>query len=507
MSAALKKSLLSLDSLLAAVNGSFLAECGVKDEADGFAFAYVVTDSRYVTAGAMFVPLIGENQNGHKYIPQAIESGASVILVNKSDYEKNNDFYKELIAAGKFDQVTVILVENTLYALQAASKAYAQKVAKNMIRVSITGSSGKTTTKEMLVSVCKKHFGEDAVAYTKGNFNSETGLPLSMFQIRGDEKIGIFEMGMNRKNEIGEISDVWQSQYGIITNIGTAHIGLLGSRENIAQEKRKSFDYIPATGAAFVPAQDDFADYCVEKVRGKVVKFGKSVSSDLSGVTFEEDLGVNGTRFSVDGVQVTLPLAGEYNYQNALGVIALAKEIGIRPQEIKAGLEGMSAISGRMDIKSIKLKNGNAVKAVCDFYNANLDSMEKVIDFCGKQNDFEQKIFVLADMKELGETSAAAHTQIGKAIAKTDASLVILTGPEMKAACTLLSKEKEIAGREVVYFEKNDDAFYQAAASKILAFAKENALILFKGSHSMALEKLLPLIEEGSSNKKSGGAE
>ena len=130
--------------------------------------------------------------------------------------------------------------------------------------------------------------------------------------------------------------------------------------------------------------------------------------------------------------------------------------------------------------------------------------MEKVIDFCGKQNNFEQKIFVLADMKELGETSASAHTQIGKAVAQTDASLVILTGPEMKAACTLLSKEKEIAGREVVYFEKNDDAFYEAAASKILAFAKENALILFKGSHSMALEKLLPLIEDGSSNTSKG---
>ena len=384
MSGALKKSLLSLDSLLAATNGTVLAECGIQNENAGFGFGYVVTDSRYVTAGAMFVPLIGENQNGHKYIPQAIENGATVVLVNKSDYEQNNDFYKELVAAGKFEAVTVVLVENTLHALQAAAKAYAQKVASNMIRVSITGSSGKTTTKEMLVSVCKKHFGEEAVAYTKGNFNSETGLPLSMFQIRGDEKIGIFEMGMNRKNEIGEISAVWQSQYGIITNIGTAHIGLLGSRENIAQEKRKSFDYIPATGAAFVPAQDDFADYCTEKVCGKVVKFGKSVAPEVSGVTFVEDLGVNGTAFSVDGVQVTLPLAGEYNYQNALGVIALAKEIGITPQEIKAGLEGMSAISGRMDIKSIKLKNGSTVKAVCDFYNANLDSMEKVIDFCGK---------------------------------------------------------------------------------------------------------------------------
>lgn len=484
------KSLLSLDSLLKAVNGTVAGQAR-----SDFYFAYVVTDSRFVTAGAMFIPLIGENQNGHKYIPQAIESGATVVLVNKSDYEQNNSFYKDLSDSGKLNAVTVILVENTLYALQSAAKAYAQKVAANMIRVSITGSSGKTTTKEMLVSVCKKHFGEQAVAYTKGNFNSETGLPLSMFQIRGDEKIGIFEMGMNRKNEIGEISDVWQSQYGIITNIGTAHIGLLGSRQNIAEEKRKSFDYIPGTGAAFIPVDDDFADYCTEKVQGKIVKFGKAVPAVQSGVTFLEDLGLNGTKFSVDGVEITLPLAGEYNYQNALGVIALAKQIGIAPQEIKAGLEGMAAISGRMDIKKVQLKSGVNVSAVCDFYNANLDSMEKVIDFCAKQTAFEQKIFVLADMKELGDASKASHTQIGKAVAATDASLVILAGPEMKAACDVLSNEKEIAGREVVYFENNDDAFYEAAASKILAFAKENALVLFKGSHSMALEKLLPLIQ------------
>ncbi|MBO4640012.1 MAG: UDP-N-acetylmuramoyl-tripeptide--D-alanyl-D-alanine ligase [Treponema sp.] len=491
MSEAVKTSLLSLDALLSAVNGTIAGT-----ERSDFGFSYVVTDSRFVSAGAMFVPLIGETQNGHKYIPQAIDAGATVVLANKSDYEQNNSFYKELESAGKLAAITLILVENTLYALQAAAKAYAQKVAQNMIRVSITGSSGKTTTKEMLVSVCKKHFGDDAVAYTKGNFNSETGLPLSMFQIKGDEKIGIFEMGMNRKNEIGEISNVWQSQYGIITNIGTAHIGILGSRQNIAEEKRKSFDYIPQTGAVFVPVDDDFADFCTEKVRGKVVKFGRTVSSGQNGVTFIEDLGLNGTKFSVDGVEITLPLAGEYNYQNALGVIALAKEIGISAQEIKAGLEGVAAISGRMDIKQITLKNGAKVNAVCDFYNANLDSMEKVIDFCSKQSNFEQKIFVLADMKELGAASFKSHTQIGKDIAATDATLVILAGPEMKAACDILEREKDVAGRNVLYFENNDDAFYEAAASKILAFVKSDALILFKGSHSMALEKLLPLIQE-----------
>ena len=177
-------------------------------------------------------------------------------------------------------------------------------------------------------------------------------------------------------------------------------------------------------------------------------------------------------------------------------MIALAKEIGISAQEIKAGLEGVAAISGRMDIKQITLKNGAKVNAVCDFYNANLDSMEKVIDFCSKQSNFEQKIFVLADMKELGAASFKSHTQIGKDIAATDATLVILAGTEMKAACDILEREKDVAGRNVLYFENNDDAFYEAAASKILAFVKSDALILFKGSHSMALEKLLPLIQE-----------
>ncbi len=466
--------LLDLDTLLKATGGKVIGnacEC---------CFTSVATDSRNVIPGSLFVPLVGEFQNGHKYIPQAVENGAAVVLVNSNENAEG---------FSSFASVVFIAVDNTLHALQAAARAYAQKVAANMIRVSITGSSGKTTTKEMLVSVCKAHFGQDAVAYTKGNFNSETGLPLSMFQIRGDEKIGVFEMGMNRVNEIGEISAVWQSQYGIITNIGTAHIGILGSRRNIAQEKRKSFDYIPESGAAFVPADDDFADYCTEKVCGKVVRFGKNVPESESGVRFISSLGLRGTKFAVDGVEITLPLSGEYNYQNALGVIALAKELGIPALQIKAGLEAMSAVSGRMEIKDVVLKSGKKAVIVCDCYNANPDSMEKVIDFCAQDNTCSQKIFVLGDMKELGEESLKAHEQIGKVVAAGDAELVILAGPEMKAAEKLLETSKNC-----IYFENNDENFYASAAEKILKAVKEGALILIKGSHSMALEKLIPMI-------------
>ena len=468
----MSESLLDLKTLVSACNGAVIGnftEC---------CFTSVVTDSRNVEKNSLFVPLVGEFQNGHKYIPQAVEKGASVVFVNRN--ETTEDF-------SSFASVVFIAVDNTLHALQAAAAAYARKVASKMIRISITGSSGKTTTKEMLVSVCKAHFGDSGVAYTKGNFNSETGLPLSMFQIKGNEKAGIFEMGMNRENEIGEISAVWQSQFGIITNIGNAHIGILGSRENIAREKRKSFDYIPANGAAFIPADDDFADFCTENVRGKVVRFGKNVPENVSGVKFIESLGLRGTRFSVDGVEITLPLSGDYNYQNALGVIALAKEIGISADEIKTGLEKMSAVSGRMEIKDVCLKTDVNAVLVCDCYNANPDSMEKVIKFCADSKENEQKIFVLGDMKELGESSKEAHKKIGEAVAASDASLVILVGPEMKSAA-------QVSCNNTVYFEANDDEFYKAAAEKILSFAKPDALILVKGSHSMALEKIIPLI-------------
>ena len=471
----MSKSLLDLETILRACNGVVIgnaSECH---------FTSVATDSRNVVKDTLFVPLIGEFQNGHKYIPQAAANGASVVLVNRD--EATEDF-------ASFASVVFIAVDNTLHALQTIAREYARKVASNMIRVSITGSSGKTTTKEMLVAVCKEHFGQNAVAYTRGNFNSETGLPLSMFQIRGDEKIGIFEMGMNRVNEIGEISAVWQSQYGIITNIGNAHIGILGSRQNIALEKRKSFDYIPQTGAAFVPQDDDFASVCLEKVCGQKVLYGKNVPEAQSGVKFIADLGFAGTRFALDGVEITLPLAGEYNYVNALGVIALAKKLGISAAEIKAGLEKMAAVNGRMEVKKAVLKSGVSATVVCDCYNANPDSMIKVIDFCAGLKDAGQKIFVLGDMKELGEKSAAEHANVGKAVVNAKADYVILAGPEM-IECKKVIENLSVC---VEYSKDNDEAFYTAAAKKILDCAEQNAVILIKGSHSMALEKIIPLI-------------
>ncbi|WP_022930938.1 UDP-N-acetylmuramoyl-tripeptide--D-alanyl-D-alanine ligase [Treponema bryantii] len=478
------ESLLTKEELLAAVKGRQLgsADCLFND---------VQTDSRNVSADkpCMFVPLMGEFQNGHKYIEDVLAKKASVILINESEYESKTEHYNQL--AEKYAGVCFLLVENTLYALQDAAEAYVTKKCGNMIRVSITGSSGKTTTKEMMVSVAKAHFGTEAVAYTYGNLNSETGLPLSVFKIRGDEKIGIFEMGMNRVNEIGEISKVLKSRYGIITNIGTAHIGILGSQENIACEKRKSFAYIPENGAAVVGADDPFADFCTEGVRGKVVKFGRNVPAEISGVCFVEDKGLFGTDFELDGLSVHLPLSGSYNYLNALSVIACAKQIGIPSSDIKKGLESVASLAGRMEVKECKLTNGKKVVLIKDCYNANLDSMMKVIDFCGQLKNVGKKIFVLADMKELGAESAKSHEAIGRCICEVGPELVYLVGPEMKAAEKFAEAKDNIS---VKWFEESNDKNFEAIAADINLQADENDVILLKGSHSMQLEKLVPLL-------------
>ena len=491
------KSLLSFNELIDAVHGKVVLSDFYKSTfGDLCDFTNVQTDSRNVCEKSLFVPLVGEFQDGHKYVPVAVESGASVVLINHSEYEKNPSVYDDLC---RNKGVLIICVENTLHGLQDAAEKYVSKFP-NLTKISVTGSSGKTTTKELLVSVFVSKFGDDVV-YTKGNFNSETGLPLSVFNIRENHKFGIFEMGMNRENEIGEISKVLKSDYGIITNVGTAHIGLLGSRENIAKEKRKSFDYIgkksSVCGAAFVCAEDDFADFCVENVisnGGKVVKYGSSVSSEVSGIKFLRSEGLKGTLFMLDGVEVLLPLSGEYNFLNAMGVVACAKEFGFSALEIKNGLESFTNVSGRMEVLNACSESGVCFNLIKDCYNANPDSMNGVLDFCDSLEDDGKKIFVLADMKELGEKSFEAHTQIGKKIAKMNPDLCFLIGSDMQAAYDFICNGASGVEKSIIWYKENNVEAFEEIAKQINDFVKENDVVLLKGSNSMGLDKLVPMI-------------
>ena len=383
------KSLLDYSSLVSAVKGQSI--CTVPEKT--LIFTSVATDSRNVVKDTLFVPLVGEKQDGHIYIPMAIEKGASIVFVNRLFFENHAD-----IIAEYSNKVAVIVVENTLHGLQDAAEAYVNQFPQ-LIKVGITGSSGKTTTKELCVSILSQKY---TVVSTVGNLNSETGLPLSVFKIQPSDEVGIFELGMNRENEIGEIAKVLKPEYAVITNIGNAHIGILGSRQNIAKEKRKICTYISEKGTAFIPAHDDFASYLADGVRGNVVFYGKSLSD--AGVVFLHDDGIEGTSFSIDGIPVQLKLPGKYNFNNALAAIELGKVLGLSAEQIKKGIEALRPMSGRSEI--IHMQVTNAEEQLCeitvlkDCYNANPDSMQKALELSTTVGG--RRIYILGDMLELG---------------------------------------------------------------------------------------------------------
>lgn len=491
------KTLLSLQEILTAVDGKLIFSDGKKSE--DFFFDNVVTDSRNVKENSLFVPLVGEVQDGHIYIHQAINNGATVIFAATSWVEKN----LEEVAAWSHLNVFLIQVENTLSALQDSAACYVKKFPK-LIRIGITGSSGKTTTKEIAASIFSQYGN---VICNEGNFNSETGLPLSVFRIREEHEIGIFEMGMNRVGEMSELANVLRPQYVIITNIGTAHIGILGSRDNIAIEKKSSCKFFNENCILCVNENDDYKDFLAKGNPGKTIFYGEN----LSFVKNVEDMGLEGTRFTIDNNQVNFKLYGKYNFLDALAVVALAKEIGVSSDKIAKGLESVKALFGRAQIVKNFLGKENCT-LILDCYNANPDSMGEAVKFCGNLKISGNKYFLLGDMLELGESSKKDHENIGllvldfvkkdlqeKNCEKIEKSKIkaIFVGKEMEYAGNILENEISLNGLvESKKYLKDEGASYKKIAEYLKQNIKENDLILVKGSRGMALEVIVKEVEK-----------
>jgi len=477
-------SLLTLEQLLDCTDGSLL---GDSFDTKSFLFTNVVTDSRNIVPFSLFVPLIGEFQDGHKYIPQAIENGASVVFVCNSVFENSPEEY--LSITKKNPNVALVLVKNTLTALQYTAQRYVEKFP-NLIRVSVTGSSGKTTTKEIAASILSQKY---KVICNKGNLNSETGLPLSCFEIKKEHEVALLEMGMNRENEIGELARTFKPQFAVITNIGTAHIGMLGSRQKIAQEKKKVFDYIKKDGAAVIPYSDDFAGYLAEGVKGKIVYYGKDVKNN--GIEFVSDDGIDGTTFKIDNLTVHLSIPGSYNFQNTLAAVELARVLGLTAQQIKKGVESVKPLGGRSHIINGKYT------ILEDCYNANPDSMEKAIEFSGSLKISGKKIFVLGSMLELGEESCDAHRKAGLEAVKGGADMIVFVGKDMLAGYEAAKNcGQGTENLRLEYFEGYGDEDIKSICSLIKNFAVENDFILLKASHSIALDRLVPLLNQEEKN-------
>lgn len=474
-------SLLSLQEVISAVKAKICIE---KNDSECFSFTSVTTDSRSVVTDSLFVPLIGESQDGHKYILQAVRKGASAVFAVQSSYET--------LAAADREEIekscAVIFVENTLYALQAAAAAYVKKFPE-LIRVGITGSNGKTTTKEIAVSVLSRHFN---VIATQGNFNSETGLPLSVFNIRKEHQVGVFEMGMNRRGEITELANVLFPEFAIITNIGTAHIGILGSKQAIAEEKKQIFSNFSEKSVGFVPEKDEFAPFLQDVQSGKVKLFGKVTQA--ASVTDVEPAGLDGTDFRYYGRQVHFPLPGAYNFNNMLAVVSLAETLGLSKDEIIGGIEAVKPLFGRSNI------NRGSFTVVEDCYNANAESMMEAVGFYGSVETKGRKVFVLADMLELGDESERIHAEVGVKASKSGADKLVFIGSQMQfgaeAALKAIGSEKAASGVQVIAESDISDEAVAALAARLASEAEAGDLFLVKGSRGMRLERITEVLNK-----------
>lgn len=424
--------------------------------------ASVSTDSRTLGEGSVFVALKGERFDGHDFIKTAAERRAGVLVAS------------QLTADTVRFPGAIVHVRDTLVALQMLAWRYRQ-FRKDVFVVGVTGSSGKTSTKDLLAAALSRRHRVNA---TKGNLNNHIGLPLTVLATELSDTCGVWEMGMNHPGEIEVLAEIAAPDAAVITNIGVAHIEHMGSREAIALEKGMLVESIRPDGVVVLPAADDFASSLRARSQAPVLTVGinagevraESLRQGGSGMLF--DLVSDHGRVSVE-----LPLIGEHMVVNALLASAIALRQGISGEEIASGLSGVQIAGGRL-----QRKTAGGLTLIDDTYNANPDSMRAALATLSTLECRGRRIALLGRMAELGEHAESAHRDIGRAAAAAGLSLVLTVGDEAAS----IAEAAASAGTESLSF-----ADHEEAAAWLKSQASRDDLILLKGSRSAAMEKII----------------
>ena len=399
----------------------------------------VTTDSRKIESGALFFALHGASFDGNDYAIQALEQGASAAVIDRKDILESNPERAEQL----------ILVEDTLQALQALAQEHRRRLAIPII--AIAGSNGKTTTKELVSRVLAEKF---EVSTTKGNLNNHIGVPLTLLAMNTETEFGVVEMGASAQGEIALLCSIAEPNYGILTNIGLSHLEGFGGVEGIRKGKGELFDHLNANGGrAFVPQEDS-----------TLVTMAKE----------REDLAVEYySRSIAEGFKSNL--TGDYNRYNIAAAVEIGRYFGVADERIAEAILSFSPDNNRS--QAVKTERN---QLVVDCYNANPSSMEVALDNIATM-EAEHKVLILGDMLELGEWSEEAHINILRK-ADTIAERIILVGKEFAKAY-----EKS----EVL---QSNYTLYPTTSEALIALEKEpisNSLILLKGSRGIKLEILI----------------
>ena len=427
-------------------------------------------DTRTIQPGDLFVPFRGEAVNGHKFVEQAFEKGAaaSFWLADEPNPPKNRP---------------LIFVDDAEVALQQMAIAYRSEHKATFI--GITGSNGKTSTKDILAGALSPYF---KVQKTIGNFNNQLGLPITILQLDEDTEISVLEMGMSGFGEIEFLTRIARPHLAVITNIGEAHMQELGSRAGIAQAKYEITKGLLEEGVLFFDGDEPLLRALVaEDLDTETMSFGFAEHNTL--VASHIETTETGSRFNVSGLMegtFEISVLGEHQVKNALSAILISKALGLTDEQIRTSLKQVTLTDMRMQL--VPMENGPLF--INDAYNAAPTSMRAAIQFVKKTAMRPEKWLVLGDMLELGEDEKSLHEQMAAEIDEKAIARVCLYGPRMK---WLYDKLQLVFGeRRLVYTETD----YEPIIELIRRDASEQTLILLKGSRGMKLENIIKGIEQ-----------
>jgi UDP-N-acetylmuramoyl-tripeptide--D-alanyl-D-alanine ligase len=415
----------------------------------------ICTDTRSITAGCLFFALKGDNFDANTFAEQALEQGAAYVIIDNQNYRISDQ---------------CILVADVLGTLQELATYHRSRLKIPVI--GLTGSNGKTTTKELINAVLAQKYKTFA---TKGNLNNHIGVPLSILSITADIEIAVIEMGANHQKEIEFLCTIAQPTHGMITNIGMAHLDGFGGFEGVKKGKAELFAFIMANdGTAFVNRDNPYIMEMSQKIAPeKTIWYGTEGDNSVTGRLLASDpvitLEWSGKKQSF---QTNTHLTGAYNFENILAAICIADFFGVSAKEINSGLAGYAPNNNRSQLKKTATNT-----VICDFYNANPSSMAAALTNISSLEAIN-KIAIIGDMFELGKEAAEQHKKIAELAANSQLNTVMLIGNFFYAL-----KDQY----EGLFFKTPQEAGEWIKNNPI-----KDSLILLKGSRGMALEQLLP---------------
>ncbi|SDX77218.1 UDP-N-acetylmuramoyl-tripeptide--D-alanyl-D-alanine ligase [Eubacterium barkeri] len=421
-------------------------------------------DSRTIAPGGLYIPIIGESMDGHQFIQNAIDNGAVAVLTQQPDCTAP-------------EEITVIRVDSTKDALQALGRANRHRY--HIPVVAVTGSSGKTTTKDVIAAVLSQ---KCKTMKTQGNYNNQLGVPQTLFQLDGSYGAAVVEMGMDHLGDIRETIDEVTPHYAVITNIGTAHLEFLKTQENILKAKMEILETMGEGDYAILNGDDPYLNR-ISETPYRIIRIG--IDSDALDYRAENiESSSEGVRFTLDGEAYHFRFPGIHNVYNAMAAIVIAKDLELSQAQIQGGFDAFVPSGNRMKVETI-----GGITYIDDSYNANPDSMRAASNTLRAMGEEKGRcIAVIGDMLEMGETGWELHRKVGETVGEI-ADILIAVGDLAKAY--VQGASGKLPAEAIHHCEDAVDA-----ALMLKNIAAPGDTVLIKASHGVHLEKIMESVKE-----------